>query len=83
MQILEQVMNFLANNKASIISVLGFVWVFVAKAFSNVNANPVVAALQKALDMVAKIAEVVGKLAEYLSEILAQVIKSDGFLGKK
>lgn len=83
MELLNKALNALLANKEAVIGVLGFLWVFVAKAFSNINANPVVAGLQKGLDLVAKVAELVGKLCAALSEILANVTKSDGFLGKK
>jgi len=83
MQTLDNILNGVVNNKEAAVTVLGFIWVLVAKGFSNVNANPIIAGLQKALDAVAKVAEFIGKMCAALSYIISEAIKSDGFLGKK
>jgi hypothetical protein len=54
-----------------------------AKAFSNANAGPAVAKLQAAVDLVASAVKGIGELLATISGFLANLIKSDGFLGKK
>ena len=83
MEIVNQIIEFLSSNIGPILTVMSVVMVVISKIFPNANAPKAIAAVQKIVDMGAKIFEVLGKLCKALSDILAQVIKSDGYLGKK
>lgn len=80
---IDSALAYISANSGMIGMILGFIWVAIAKIFSNEKAGPVVAAIQKGLDLVAKACEGIGKLAAALSLLLANMIKSDGILGKK
>ena len=82
MNIFESAMKFLSDNRAVIGTVLGIVFTF-AKAMSNEKAGPAVAAIQAAVDAVAKVVAGFGNLLQTISAFLADLIKSNGILGKK
>lgn len=82
MEVVNHIMSVISDNKAVIGTVLGILFA-VAKAFSNEKAGPVVSKIQAMVDVAAKIVSKCGELLAAISEILANVIKSDGFLGKK
>ena len=82
MNIFESAMKFLVDNKAVIGTVLGIVFTF-SKAMSNEKAGPAVAAIQGAVDMVAKLVIGLGNVLQIVSSFLADLIKSDGILGRK
>jgi hypothetical protein len=83
MEIINQIVEFLSSNIGPILTVMSVIMVVVAKIFPNANAPAAIAGIQKIVDMGASIFEGLGKLCKALSNILAQIIKSDGFLGKK
>lgn len=82
MELINKASEFLSANMGSILSFVGILW-GVVKAVSNSKAGPVVAKLQAGVDAVAKAIEGLGKLLGLVSNILAEIIKSDGFLGRK
>ncbi len=82
MNIFESAIKFLSDNHTVIATVVGIVFTF-AKAMSNEKAGPAVAAVQGAVDMVAKLVLGLGNLLQTISAFLADLIKSDGLLGKK
>lgn len=82
MEFLDKVLEVITANAVPAGIVLGVLFA-IAKAFSNEKAGPVVAKIQKIVDLVAVAALKIGQIAQKISEILAGVIKSDGFLGKK
>lgn len=83
LEFFNQAMEYLSANTATITMGLGILWMIIGKVFSNEKAGPVVQKIQAGLDFVAKACEGLGKLCAALSAILANMIKSDGFLGKK
>ena len=82
MDIINQVNGFLGNNSGVILTVLGIIW-GIAKGFSNDKAGAIVGSIQAAVDKVANIVLAVGGILQKVSQILSDVIKSDGILGKK
>lgn len=73
---------FLVAHAGAASSALGVMLVIVAKIFPNANASGVVAVIQVVVDAVAKLIGKIGSLLQALADLLAQVLKSDGFLGK-
>lgn len=82
MNIFQSSLQFLSNNGAIIGTVLGIVFT-IAKGVSNGSAGPVVAKFQSAVDFVAVLVESLGKLLKGISDILGNLIRSDGLMGKK
>lgn len=83
MQMINSVLDFLSNNAGVISSVLGFAVMVISKAASTEKANGVIAGIQKSVDALAEVVQVIGKALAFASKILADLIKSDGTLGKK
>lgn len=82
MEILDNAFKFLSDNKEVILTVVGVLF-GIAKAASNGNAGPIVGKIQKGVDGVAYAAESLGKLLKFISDMLANIVKSDGFGGRK
>lgn len=82
MNIFDHALNWLVSNGAILGTVLGVLFT-VAKAVSNEHAPKAIAVVQGVVDFVAKIVVSLGQLLAKISEILGNLIKSDGFLGKK
>jgi microsomal dipeptidase-like Zn-dependent dipeptidase len=82
MEILDQVIKVLSDNSGSIGIVMGVLFA-IAKAASNEKAGMIVGSIQKVVDMIASIVVKVGQILSALSNILGNMIKSDGLLGKK
>ena len=82
MNVFESAMKFLGDNMGSISMVLG-VFFSISKVVSNEKAGPVVAKIQVVVDGLAKLVASIGMLLKMISDILANLIKSDGILGKK
>jgi hypothetical protein len=82
LQVIDQAKAFLASNSGVIGMVLSVAFM-AAKAFSNANAGPFVAKLQAAVDLVASAVKGAGEILATISGFLANLLKSDGFLGKK
>ena len=82
MNIFETAVNFLHTNSVIIGTVVAILF-GVAKAASNENAGRVVGAIQKVVDTAASLVSGLGRLLGAISEILANMIKSDGMFGKK
>ena len=82
MNIFESAMKFLSENSA-IIATLGGIIFGVVKAVSTENAPKFIAGLQKGVDAIASIVSGLGAVLAYISNFLANLIKSDGFMGKK
>lgn len=80
---LSSILDFLHNNQASIGSILAIIYVVICKVVSNEQAGAVVSKLQVALDLVAGLFVKLGDVLHAISDFLASLIKSDGFLGKK
>lgn len=60
---------------------LGVLFVM-AKRVSNEKAGPLVSKIQAGFDVAGNVLEKTGLLCKKIAEILANVVKSDGFLGK-
>jgi len=82
MGFIDLVIKFLNDNMVVIGSVLGFIF-GVAKVASNSKAGPVIALIQKWVDLIAVGVQKVGLILKAISDLLSNAIKSDGFLGKK
>lgn len=82
MQFINQIWEWMQANGGIIASVLGGI-IMVAKMFSNDKAGPVIKAVQAFVDGLAKIFVVIGNILAFISDLLANALKSDGFLGKK
>lgn len=86
---LDVVSNFIlsmetwTSAQAGMIGVVLGIFVAIAKAVSTERAMPVIRTIQWAVDGVAKIVLASGKFLAKLAQLLADAIKSDGFLGKK
>ena len=83
MGFLNQMLDWLVSHKEAILSGIGIVWLVLSKAVSTEKSGPIITAMQAALDAIGKGLLLLGKLVSFLSEILNQLIKSDGVLGKK
>ena len=81
-QYLTTAQSAVTDNGGTIASVLGVLFVM-AKAVSTEKAVPVVSLVQKALDGAASVASKVGDLLHSGADMLANLLKSDGTLGKK
>jgi len=77
------VLEFLRDNVSILSMVFGFIYVVVSKVVSNEKAGGFISKMQKALDKLSFFVLKLGEGLGYLSKILAEAIKSDGFLGKK
>lgn len=82
MNIFESAMKFLTENAGVIGTVLGVLFT-VSKAVSNEKAGPVVSKLQGFFDLAYKLVSGLGSVLKFISDVLANLIKSDGTLGKK
>jgi hypothetical protein len=82
MEILDQIIKALSDNSSAIGIVMGILFT-IAKAASNEKAGVIVGSIQKVVDMIASIVVKSGQILSALSNILANMIKSDGILGKK
>jgi hypothetical protein len=80
---LNSVGPWILAHDGTIMSVLGFLLLFLAKVFPNANANPVIALVQKFVDLGAKLCFALGGALKALADLLGNIIKSDGLLGKK
>ena len=80
--IMDMIIGFLSANAGTIGSVLGVVLFIIAKAKSTEQAVGVVSAIQKVVDMVAKVVKKAGEILQALADLLANLIKSDGIGGK-
>jgi hypothetical protein len=82
MNIFESAFKFLSENAAVIATVSGIIFGIV-KAVSNEKAPMVVKGLQNGVDAIAAVVSGLGKVLGFISEFLANLIRSDGFMGKK
>lgn len=82
MEVINQIIEFLAANYVVILSVLGFLFM-VAKRVSNEKAGVVVGAIQKFFDGAAKVLEALSKACAMIGKLLADLLKSDGIGGVK
>lgn len=79
----SNIYDWMIGHETLIGTILGGVWIFIAKIFSNEKAGKIVFVIQWSLDGVGKICIGFGKVCMKTSEFLAHMVKSDGFLGKK
>lgn len=82
MNIFDHAMSWIEGHMM-IIGTIGGILFGVAKAVSTEGAPKIIGVVQKTIDMVAKLVSSLGVLLQKLSEILANVLKSDGFFGTK
>jgi len=82
LEVINSIKSALEQNAGLIGMGLGVLFM-VAKAVSNEKAPKAIQVMQKMFDGVSMFAEAIGGLAKKVSELLANLIKSDGFLGKK
>lgn len=82
MNIFQSAMQYLTEHSTAILSGLGVV-VAIAKMFSTEKAGPVISKVQALVDTAATLVMGLGSLLKMMSDMLANLIKSDGFLGKK
>lgn len=82
MQIIDTIIKTLSDNKIMISTVLGIVMA-IAKGASNEKAGAIVSKIQGAVDLVALMVSKLGDVLKLVSDLMANMIKSDGFLGKK
>lgn len=82
MNIFESAFKFLSDNSGAIGMVLGVLF-SIAKVASNEKAGVIVAGLQKSVDFIAKLVSGLGSVLVIVSDFLANLIKSDGILGRK
>ena len=80
-EVADKAVAFLASYESIMVFVLGMI-VSIAKRVSNEKAGPVIAGMQKVLDMVPFLLEKLGAVLKSVCDLLAKAIKSDGFLGK-
>jgi hypothetical protein len=80
--VLAKMMQAIESQSTIIAVVLGILF-SVSKMVSNEKAPKIVAAIQKAFDFAAKAMNGLGLICEKVAGILADLIKSDGILGKK
>ncbi len=64
-------------------TVLGIVLMLLSKVVSTDKSSGFIDKVQKVFDFLAKLLSGLGALAKKLADILAEAVKSDGFLGKK
>lgn len=79
---LDQIIDFVSQNMSIISMVGGFLLVAIAKIVPNSNAGPLISKVQVFVDMAAKLCEKAGKFCLLISDILSNIIKSNGYLGK-
>lgn len=82
MNIFDHALAFLNENAAIIGTIAGVIFGIV-KAVSNEKAPAFIAMIQRAVDFIAEIVMSLGKMLAFVSNFLGNLIKSDGFLGKK
>lgn len=82
MNIFESAFKWLSDNQVTIGTMVGILFA-IAKGVSTEGAPKVVAAIQGAIDMIAKLVSGLGSVLKFISDLLANLIKSDGILGKK
>ncbi len=82
MNIFDNALKVITENGPAIGMVAGVLFA-VAKVASNQKAGAVVSKIQAGVDVAAKAVSSLGSLLKAVSDILANAIKSDGFLGKK
>lgn len=78
----DKVMALLSGNSGGIGAVLAFLFLL-SKRLSNDKAGMIVSKIQLVFDAIAKLCEMIGKIAMRISQFLADAIKSDGILGKQ
>lgn len=81
--VIDQILAWISEHLPTVGSVLGFVWMVVVKLWSNEKAGPVVATMQAWTDAIGKMIVGIGKLVLKLSELMSEMVKSDGMLGRK
>lgn len=81
--LIDAVAAFLVAHAGAASSALGVLLVIVAKVFPNADASGVVKLIQIVVDAVAKLIVKFGGLVQKIADILSEVLKSDGFLGKQ
>lgn len=82
MEYFQKALDFLMANKVMFATVAS-IMIGLAKAISNKDAGPFIAKLQAFVDLGAKFVSGIGSILKFVSDFLASLIKSDGFLGKK
>jgi len=82
-EIASSVGPWLAANQGSILTIAGFVLVFIAKVFPNANAGKFIGGIQLAVDLAARLCFALGAALKALADLLGNLLKSDGILGKK
>lgn len=89
MELINKIIVVLSDNGGAIVSV-GMVLFGIAKAVSNEKASQAsgvlmgaIVKLQKIVDAVSQAIALIGVAIAKLSDLLSQIVKSDGFLGKK
>ena len=82
MNIFESAFKWLSDNQVTIGTMVGILFA-IAKGVSTEGAPKAVAAIQGAIDMIAKLVSGLGSVLKFISDLLANLIKSDGILGKK
>lgn len=80
--LIAQGQALVSNNYGVALTVLGVAFA-VSKAVSNEKAGVVVSKIQSAFDVAAKGLQALGGLCASVAALLADVLKSDGLLGKK
>ena len=81
--VMDSISAFLLANGGAIGSVLGVVMFIIAKAKSTEQAVGIVSAIQKVVDMVAKVVKKSGEILQGLADLLSNLIRSDGIGGKQ
>lgn len=83
MGFIQQVVNYLHENSVMLGSLVGFLMLAVSKLYSTEKASLAVKSVQKVFDAGASGLSLVGDLLHSLSDLLANLIKSDGAGGLK
>lgn len=74
--------NILLIQQVVIGTVLGVLFT-IAKAISNQQAGPIVSKIQNGFDFLSVSFSLAGSVCKKIADFLAQLLKSDGILGKK
>ena len=83
--IIDQILSFnnqVSVNSSVILTVLGVLFA-VSKMISTEKAGPLVSRVQRGFDLLAKLLVNLGAIVQKFADALAQVLQSDGILGKK
>lgn len=81
--VIDSILAWISEHLGTVGGVLGFVWMLVVKLWSNEKAGPFVATMQSWTDAIGKMIVGIGKLVLKLSELMSEMVKSDGMLGRK